>query len=104
MKRHLILVAALVVGVPAYADTDNSVTLVLENDAGLVTTVPGLTRHECDAAAALLADRGTYFTTSTSLALPSNTWTGSGVITALPSASPTSRLRSTKCMTATDKK
>jgi hypothetical protein len=50
MIRRLIFAAALL-STPALADT---VTLQIENDAGMVTTREGYTQTECDAAALLL--------------------------------------------------
>lgn len=49
------LLALALTTTPALAD--DTVTLTIENDAGMVTTVPDLTQRECDAAVVLMTTR-----------------------------------------------
>lgn len=82
---------------PAHADTANGVTLLIENDAGMVTQVSEMTRRECDAAAALLNSRKSDLTTfalsQTCCAISINPLTKAA----------TSHLTSARCVLATDK-
>lgn len=97
MTRFTIAALALLITAPvvAYADTPNAVILTIENDAGMVTTVGGMTQRECNAAVALLSDRNA----SSSLTNGTNNvviggWTA-------PPAPHTPRLTSAKCVVPT---
>lgn len=102
MKRIAVILLAFAIAAPAYADTDDSMTLIIENDAGSVTQVPGMTQRECDAAKDLLSQRKPR-ATGQILTLSSGTMTWNGA--AIPSSSPhTSALTTIKCMAPADKK
>ncbi len=96
--RAFVMALAIVVliGPPAFADVVDNVTLVIENDAGMVTQRDGMTQRECDAAAGLLSARK----------LPSVNYFITGNATYLGGVSvksATSKLTSATCVTPTDK-
>ena len=96
--RKLILIAVLVAAsttVPALADPDASTVLTIENEAGMVTNVTGMTGRECDAAVALLSARKTPKSLySDGITLGSN---GTYVMSSI-SLSPTPNLRKATCV------
>jgi hypothetical protein len=100
MPMRYLIAAALLIAGPAFADTDDGVTLTLENDAGMVTTVPGLTDRECNAITALLATRRTNGSGYLSLSSTS----GVTLYATQPAAPHTSALTKTACVRATDQK
>jgi hypothetical protein len=91
------IAAALLCIAPARADIAGNVTLVIENDAGMVTQVVDMTRRECDAAAGLLNSR------------KDNSWVTMACCNAItlgptPTKAATSRLTSAKCVLQTQDK
>ena len=87
------------VALPAFADTDNGVTLTIENDSGMVTQVASMTQRECDAAQELLRPR--RLTGSTALYNATSTL-GTLTYGNIPTP-PSSRLATAKCSRSTDK-
>lgn len=96
--RFAALMGALLAG-PALADTPANVSLIIENDAGMVTQFHDLTQRECDAVTSLLAPRKT-------LGSYSGLVIGTTTLGGYPTESKplTSRLTTARCVTATDKK
>jgi hypothetical protein len=101
MRRYFYASILVVAAFPAYADSDNSITLVIENDAGMVSTLPDMTTKECDAAKLLLSARKTY-------PIVSGVFSSGSFTTMTPVSPPpvahTSVITSVKCMTTADKK
>lgn len=91
---------------PAYADVPDNVTLTIENDAGSVTTVPGMTGRECDGVVALLIKRKSAFSVSGTVLSCDNCalWAGNQTLAPSPPLPHTSVITSAKCMTPTEKK
>lgn len=96
LSAALILAAALTS--PAIADTASNVTLVLENDAGMVTQLPDLTQRECDAITALLIPRKPQLGTVSGFYISGTLTMNPG-----PAKSATSKLTTVRCVLPTDK-
>lgn len=96
VARSAVLLSLL--AIPALADTDNSITLLIENHAGIVTEVRDMTQRECDAARSLLNARPP---SSSPFAISNGTLSlyGSNAVSA-----PDPTVRSAKCVRPTDKK
>lgn len=97
MIRRIIFAAALLAS-PAIADT---VTLQIENDAGMVTTREGYTQTECDAAALLLNGSKDYTSLTTSGTLIINACPYTNGCWTPPSQPHTPRLTKAQCMRPT---
>ena len=90
MKLTHLAMIGIIAAVPAFADT---ITLQIENDAGMVTTRDGYTPTECDAAALLL--NGATDVPNPSVA---STW-GGNLVLVQPKMQPhTSKLTKAQCM------
>lgn len=98
MTPRIIFLATILLSSPAFAD---SVTLTIENDAGMVTTREGYTQTECDAAALLL--NGSRESMNPGILSTGTVW--SNAITIMPqsqSSQPhTSKMTKAQCMRST---
>lgn len=98
MRKALLVMALSSLALPAMADTDNSVTLLIENHAGILTEVRDMTQRECDAARSLLSARPV---SSSPFTISSSTLSLYGSNAA---SAPDPTVRSAKCVRPTDKK
>ncbi len=101
MRLHAFILTFTLCAAPAFADIPANVTLVIENDAGMVTQLRELTQRECDAISALLSPRK-----SQNAGLMISSGSSSYILGGVPMAETkplTSRLTTARCMTEVSK-